>query len=228
MIISLPVTTAFAKSRLSPLLLVIPFLVNLMSCGGGESPPPAPDIPTITGEDGREYVLLARGPHTPIWGADGQLIHIEYDRNGDGRPDQIAHHDGARLPTLVEDDDDFDGRTDRWAEYDAAGRLERIGVSRNGGDAADVWIYPDASGNPRRRAYDDDGDGDIERAEVLSNGRVVQVEVDSDQDGRLDRWQVWDGDRLQSESLDTDADGRPDRRLLYDAQGRVTGIEPIN
>ena len=119
-------------------------------------------------------------------------------------------------------------KTDRWAEYDAAGRLERIGVSRSGGQTPDMWIYLDAQGNPKRRAYDDDGDGDIERAEVLSNGRIVQVEVDSDQDGKIDRWQIWDGDRLESESLDTDADGRPDRRLLYDAQGRVKGLEPIN
>ncbi len=206
MIISPPVTTFFKKSRRPPLLLAAVLVFGAVSCGR-EDPPPAPDIPTIIGEDGREYVLLARGPHTPIWGADGELIRIEYDRNGDGEPDQIAHHTGARLPALVEDDDDFDGNTDRWAEYDAAGRLERIGVSRSGADAPDVWIYPDSQGNPRRRAYD--GDGDIERAEVLSAGRVVQVEVDANGDGKIDRWQVWDGDRLQSEALDTDSDGQP-------------------
>lgn len=221
-------TTCSKRSRQTPLLITILAVFGLASCGGEDPPSPAPDIPTITGEDGREYVLLARGPHTPIWGTDGQLIRIEYDRNGDGQPDQVAHHNGARLPSLVEDDDDFDGRTDRWAEYDAAGRLERVGVSRSGEQKPDMWIYPDAQGNPKRRAYDDDGDGDVERAEVLSNGRIVQVEVDSDQDGKIDRWQIWDGDKLQSESLDTDADGRPDRRLLYDAQGRVRGLEPIN
>ena len=221
-------TTLCKKSRRTSLLIATFALLGLASCGGEDPPPPGPEIPTVSGEDGREYVLLARGPHTPIWGADGQLVRIEYDRNGDGQPDQIAHHDGARLPALVEDDDDFDGETDRWAEYDAAGRLERVGVSRSGGQTPDMWIYPDAQGNPRRRAYDDDGDGDIERAEVLSNGRIVQVEVDSDEDGKIDRWQIWDGDRLERESLDTDADGRPDRRLLYDAQGRVKGLEPIN
>jgi hypothetical protein len=198
-------------------------------CGGFcRSDPPPPELPMIQGADGREYLLLARGPHTPEWGADGELVSVAYDRNGDGRPDQVAHHDGARLPSLVANDDDFDGASDHWIHYDDAGELVKVGVSRHGGLVQDLWIYPGPGGQPARQEYDDDGDGLVERAEVIHDGRVVQVEVDADRDGRIDRWQDWSAGRLGSEKLDTDGDGQPDRVLRYDADGRVVGLEPID
>lgn len=180
----------------------------------------------IKGADGREYLLLARGPHTPEWGPDGALVSVAYDRNGDGRPDQIAHHDGARLPAVVENDDDFDGTTDHWIHYDPEGELVKVGVSRRG-EVEDLWVYPGPDQQPARQEYDDDGDGLVERAEVIQDGRVVQVEVDADRDGRIDRWQDWSPGRLATEKLDTDGDGAPDRQLRYDADGRVVGLEPI-
>jgi hypothetical protein len=203
----------------------------LVTAGCGDfcrSEPPQPELPMIRGADGREYLLLARGPNTPHWGPDGALVSVAYDRNGDGAPDQIAHHDGAELPRLVENDDDFDGTSDHWIHYDAEGELVKVGVSRRGGSVEDLWIFPGSAGEPVRQEYDDDGDGEVERAEVIEGGRVVQVEVDADRDGRIDRWQDWSQGRLVTEKLDTDGDGRPDRQLRYDADGRVVGLEPID
>ena len=37
------------------------------------------------------------------------LVRIEHDSNADGRPDQIAHHQGHETARLVEMDLDFDG-----------------------------------------------------------------------------------------------------------------------
>jgi hypothetical protein len=124
-------------------------------------------------------------------------------------------------------DSDFDGRTDRWERYDDEGRLVKVGTASAPGRAPDLWTSAAAPGQPERREHDADGDGVMERVEVLRDGRVTEVEVDSDRDGRMDRWQRWEQGRLVSEGLDTDRDGRPDRTVRYDPQGKVLALEPI-
>jgi hypothetical protein len=187
----------------------------------------AVQIPTIKGPDGKEYVLLARGPHQPVYDDNGALDRIEYDRNGDGKPDQVAYHKGQRIPTLVENDDDFDGQPDHWVYYDAAGQLVKVGSSRRGGTKPDFWVYSGPDGKATKQDYDEDDDGRIDRTEMLTDGRVTRVEVDADRDGRIDRWQNWQAGRLVSEDLDTDGDGKPDRRLRYSSRGEVVGLEPL-
>ena len=196
------------------------------SCGGLDGkPPPLP--PTVTGPDGREYYLLDRGAYKAFYDPWGRLQRIEYDSNGDGKPDHIAHHDGEKSPHLLEVDEDFDGSTDRWEEYDARGVLTRVGVSRRGGQP-DLWFVPGPDGlSPARKEYDDDHDGRLERVEFLSAGIVTRVEVDADRDGRIDRWQTLSGGRVSAEELDTDGDGKPDRRIRFGDNGRVLALEQI-
>lgn len=191
--------------------------------------PPSPDqmVPTLKGPDGRSYVLLARGAHKPFFDAQGSLERVEYDRNGDGKPDQLARHRGQRMPEVVENDDDFDGGPDRWLYYNPSGALVKIGSARRSGKRPDFWAYYDASGKAIRQEYDDDGDGKVDRAEVLKDGRVEAVEVDADRDGRTDRWQHWENGRLRQEELDTNGDGKPDRRLRYGPKGEVEGVDRI-
>ncbi|MGE0453003.1 MAG: hypothetical protein AB7O37_02525 [Vicinamibacteria bacterium] len=196
------------------------------ACGGKQATPAA-SIPTIKGPDGAEYVLLARGAYKPVYDAQGKLDRVEYDRNGDGRADQIARHNGKRLPELLEDDDDFDGQTDRWAYYDAAGVLVKVGASRRGAGRPDFWAYQDRDGKITRQEYDSNGDGKLDRVEIMKDGRVDLVEVDANDDGRPDRWQKWQGSELIFENLDTDGDGKPDKRLRYGPKGEVIGLEPI-
>jgi hypothetical protein len=200
---------------------------SVRSCGGLEGKPPMLP-PMVTGPDGREYYLLDRGPYKAFYDPWGRLQRIEYDSNGDGKPDHIAHHDGEKSPRLLEVDEDFDSRIDRWEEYDGRGVLVRVGVSRHGGDRPDLWIIPGPDGlTPARKEYDDDGDGKAERAEVLTGGVVTGVEVDADRDGRMDRWRSFSGGRLQFEDVDTDGDGKPDRRIRYGDKGRVLGLERL-
>ena len=204
-------------------------LVLCAACAGrcgalGGLPPERP--PLVTGPDGRTYHLVGRGPYQAFYDRWGRLQRLEYDQNGDGRADQVAHHDGARTPRTIEVDEDYDGVVDRWEDYDPSGRLSRVGSSRRGG-APDVWSAPGPDGQPVRKEYDEDGDGRPDRVEMLRAGEVTGVTIDQDRDGRPDRWQSWRQGRLTGEELDTDADGRPDRRLRYGEDGRVLRLDPV-
>ena len=195
------------------------------ACGGrGGLPPEIP--PLVKGQDGREYRLVEKGPYKAFYDTWGRLDRIDYDQNGDGRADHIAHHDGAKTPHLIEVDEDFDGKVDRWEDYDKDGALVKVGTSRHG-KGPDLWVIPGPGGALAGKEYDDDRDGKIDRVETLDGGRIVKVEIDADRDGRMDRWQEWRGGRLASEDLDTNGDGKPDRRLRYDATGSVRSLEPL-
>ena len=195
-------------------------------CGArGGLPPPRP--PTVTGPDGKKYHLVDRGPYKAFYDAWGRLQRIEYDSNGDGRPDYIARHDGRHRPYQIDVDSDFDGRTDRWERYDDEGRLVKVGTAREPGRAPDLWTFVTAPGEPERREHDANGDGVIEQVEILRGGLVSEVQVDSDRDGRMDRWQRWEQGRLVSEALDTNGDGTADRTVRYDPRGKILALEPV-
>jgi hypothetical protein len=195
-------------------------------CGArGGLPPERP--PTVQGPDGQKYYLVDKGPYKAFYDAWGRMQRIEYDSNGDGRPDHIARHDGRRRPHQVDVDSDFDGRTDRWERYDDEGRLLKVGTAREPGRAPDLWTSAAAPGDPERREHDPDGDGVIDRVEILRDGRVTEVQVDGDRDGRIDRWQRWEQGHLRSEDLDTDRDGAPDRTVRYDPRGKILALEPV-
>ena len=195
-------------------------------CGArGGLPPPRP--PTVKGPDGQTYHLVDKGPYKALYDRWGRLQRIEYDSNGDGRPDHVARHDGRRHAYQMDVDVDFDGRPDRWERYDAEGKLLKVGAASGPERAPDVWVVPGADGETARREHDADGDGVPERIEIVASGLVAEVHIDADRDGRLDRWQKWEGGRLAGEELDTDGDGRADRRLRYDPRGKVLSVEPV-
>jgi len=212
-------------------LLAPAWLAAALGCAGcagrcgalGGLPPAKP--PLVNTAEGPRYVVT-RGPYKAYYDAQGRLQRLEKDADGDGHPEQIAHHDGQRIPRRVEVDANSDGRIDRWETYDADGVLTTVGTARRGG-AADAWVTLGPDGQERERAYDDDGDGRVDRRETLAGGVVVAVELDSDHNGAIDRWQTMGGGRLLEEQLDTDGDGRPDRRLRYGAQGQLLGLETV-
>jgi len=180
----------------------------------------------VRGPGGERYKVLDKGPYKAFYDTLGQLVRIEHDETGDGRADRIVLYD-KNVVTKVEADLDHDGWVDRVEHYDPQGKLVKVGRWRRTKGKEDAWTFPGPDGQPVRLEYDDDGDGRVERAEVLRGGQVTGVEVDSDRDGRIDRWQAWDKGHLKSEDLDTDADGKPDRRLAYDARGRVASVRPL-
>ncbi len=200
-------------------------LSGCRGCGArGGLPPGRPQV--ITESDGVTRYQVDKGKAQAYYDQWGRLERIEVDSNGDGKPDRVSHHAGKKQPTRVDIDTDFDGHFDRWELYDDAGRLTRIGASRQG-NVPDMWEVLDPQGHVARREYDDDHNGKIDRVEVLEGGRVTQTEVDADRDGRIDRWQHWSQGRLVSEELDTDGDGRPDRIVTYASDGKVTGLRRL-
>lgn len=206
-------------------LLLPAALFAAAGCGGQGNDPPVPP-PILKGPDGQRRHVLDRGRYRALYDRWGRLERIEHDSNGDGRPDRILRHDGAKSPRRVEIDADFDGRMDRYEDFTPEGVLHRYSVLEADGRPR-LWTAVAADGSPLRYEYDQDADGRTERAEVVVGGRVGRVELDTDRDGRVDRWQEWENGRVSAESLDTDADSRPDRRLRYGPDGRILRVEPV-
>ncbi len=196
------------------------------ACGGRGGLPPAA-LPTVKRGDGRDYRVLDKGAWKGFYDGQGRIAIVEYDSDGDGRADYIAHYDERRQIRMIEVDEDHDSWVDRFEHYDAAGVLEKVGRCRKQRGRADEWTYRAPDGRPARIEYDDDGDGKPERTEVLEDGIVVRIEADSDRDGRPDRWQSWQRGRLVSEELDTDGDGQPDRRLVFGPRARLLRVERL-
>jgi antitoxin component YwqK of YwqJK toxin-antitoxin module len=207
------------------LFALAPLACGDRGCGGLGGRPPAP-LPVVK-EGQNTYRVLEKGAYKAYYDTMGQLVRILHDSNGDGRPDRIAHYKDGKTIFLIEIDLDGDGWIDRWEHYDANGRLEKVGQWRQARGKEDTFTTLGPDGKPARVEYDDDGDGVIDRAEVLRGGQVVGVEIDADRNGKIDRWQVWEKGRLLREDLDTDGDGKPDRRITYDARGRVLSSLPL-
>ena len=174
-----------------------------------------------------QFHLLDKGAWKGYYDDQGRLAIVEYDSDGDGRADYIAHYDERRQIRLIEVDEDRDAWVDRWEYYDAAGVLEKVGRWRKLRGRVDEWIYRAPDGRPARIEYDENGDGKPDRAEVFQDGALVRVETDSGGGGRPDRWQSWDHGRLVSEELDTDGDGKPDRRLVFGPRAKLLRVERL-
>jgi hypothetical protein len=216
------------KARAALLLFALTFAAcGERACGGLGGLPPA-GMPVVRRGDGRDYRLLDRGAWKGYYDAQGRIKVAEYDSNGDGRADYIAHYDENRQIRLIEVDEDHDTWVDRFEYYDAAGKLEKVGRCRRQRGRADEWTYRAPDGRAARIEYDDDGDGKPERAEVFKDGALVRLEIDSDRDGRTDRWQNWDQGRLASEEIDTDGDGVADRRLVFGPRARLLRVERVS
>jgi hypothetical protein len=169
-----------------------------------------------------------------------KLLLLTYDRNGDGKIDTWTDMDGGR-PLRSRVDLDEDGRIDRWEYYDAAGRLVKVGFSRQRGDKPDAWAFSRQDGSLERVDVSTAADESrIDRREYYEGGRMVRSEEDADRDGRIDTWTTYDANGgVSTASFDEDRDGRPDRRLTYhgpqlasiesgpDGAGRYTRKEPI-
>lgn len=156
----------------------------------------------------------------------GRLLQLSADQNGDGRIDQWTYLDGQR-PLRGEADIDGDGRVDRWEYFDAQARLVSVGTSSRSDGIEDTWTQPTPTpegetyvAHSRRR------DRRLDRHEFYRGQALVRAEEDTNGDGAIDRWDRYEGTVLREVAFDTTfAGGRPDRRVLYDAQGRFSGVE---
>ncbi len=188
-----------------------------------------------------------RDAHPSAYGVSGtydkttnKLLLLTSDRNGNGTVDTWTDMDGAR-PIRSRIDLDEDGRIDRWEYYDSAGRLVKVGFSRQRRDEPDAWAFSRQDGSLERVDISSVADeARIDRREYYESGRMIRSEEDADRDGRIDTWTTYDANGgVAIASFDEDRDGKPDRRLTYDGpelasiesapdgEGRYTRKEPI-
>ncbi len=156
--------------------------------------------------------------------ATGKLTELTYDTNKNGRIDTWTDMNGMR-PLRSRIDSNEDGRIDRWEYYDEAGRLTKVGFSREAGDKPDAWAYSTTAGRIERVEVSSTGDeARINRWEFYDvaapaspdgPGPLARVEEDTNRDGRPDKWEHYGNGVVQKAEFDVTGDGRPDRRLTY-------------
>ena len=95
--------------------------------------------------------LIEKGPYQALYGPDGRLQRLVYDRDGDGRAEVVTLFAPDGKPLRAEIDSDGDGVVDRWECFSAAGGLEKVGLSRDRSGRPEEWVFVDASGAVVRR-----------------------------------------------------------------------------
>jgi len=153
---------------------------------------------------------------TPVYGPkSGRLEELRYDANNDGRPDIIGFMDGSQL-LRVEVDENGDGKPDRWEYYTAPSppsaaeptspralpMLERVEEdSHFDGRISRREFYE--HGQLARVEEDADGDGRADRWETHEGGVMKTMDLDLDHDGRADRRLMYssDGNSVRTEHL---------------------------
>ena len=122
--------------------------------------------PTLRKASPPPYLLVEKGPYQSLYGPDGKIERLVYDRNGDRIADAVILYGPDGKVQLAEIDTDLDKVIDRW-EYFESGVLVRVGSTRSTRGAPDSWDVVAPDGALTRREYDDDGDGKVDRSEPL-------------------------------------------------------------
>ena len=120
--------------------------------------------PTLADSSPPPYTLVEKGPYQSLYGPDGKIERLVYDRNGDGTADAVVFYGPDGKMRLAQIDTDLDKVIDRW-EYFDDGVLVRIGLTRFKPGVPDYWEVVAPDGSLVRREYDDDGDGRVDRTE---------------------------------------------------------------
>ncbi len=135
---------------------------------------------------------------------------------------------GESAPILREDDEDGDGRPDRWTRYLADVRRD-VWEDRRGVGRPDHHLVFAEGGDPLERLeIDADGDGKPERIFRYTGGRLRAEERDTNGNGRFDLFEKFDiHGSLTLREEDVDGDGAVDVRTTYQA-GRIVRREFVN
>lgn len=149
---------------------------------------------------------------TPEYDQAGRLSKLNFDRDGDGKPDTWGYMDGSRV-IRVEMDENGDGQVDRW-EHHRDGAQSGSGVPGATADGSVANTVERVERSTRR-------DGRINRREFFDNGQLIRVEEDADGNGAVDKWETYEKGALAMMAIDTKGAGKPDRRIRYKPDGSV-------
>jgi hypothetical protein len=182
----------------------------------------------IKDASGVQVRALEKAPYTYMYGLDGTLRQIDFDSNGDHKPDVFAFFSGRTTPDRLEIDENRDGKLDRWEEYTQQGVLQRYATSAKGGSPERFVELDPATKATLRVETDTDHDGRRERLEIFMGGLLSRAEIDTDADGKRDRVQAWFQGRLTTEEIDRDGDGRADIRIHHSKTGAISKVERLD
>jgi hypothetical protein len=137
----------------------------------------------------RDGVKDVRRTYAKIGDADASrmvLVCREVDLNHDGRKDVIRYYTDDGRPLREEADRDFDGRFDEVAFFENA-KIARREQDTNGDGRVDQWVYIDHD-KVARAERDTNGDGRKDYWEYYLDGHVQRIGIDTDGDGVVDHW----------------------------------------
>ena len=107
-------------------------LIAPAGCGGLESPKRLP----------AGYRLVQKDDFQALYGPDGRIVRLLYDRNRDGRAEGSIVYRPNGKPERGELDTDEDGAIDRWEHFRTDGTLDRVDVDANRDGKVDRTDYP--------------------------------------------------------------------------------------
>lgn len=200
------------------------------SARSGRAAPGGPAAAPGSGGEVADRAVDRNGDGRPdywVYRAGERTTREVYDDTGDGRADRIVRYDPADGRIVeVEEDTDGDGDVDAWSHYEA-GTLARRLADENGDGRVDTWaLYREA--RLARLERDEDGDGFRDRVALYRDGRLEREEIDADEDGRPEVRTWYDENeavRLREE--DRNGDGEVDVRSHYES-GRLVRREVLD
>ena len=88
------------------------------------------------------YRLVQKDQFQALYGPDGRIVRLLYDRNHDGRAEGTIVYRPNGKPERGELDTDEDGAIDRWEHFRTDGTLDRVDVDANRDGKVDRTDYP--------------------------------------------------------------------------------------
>jgi hypothetical protein len=107
-------------------------LILLVGCGGPES---AKRLPA-------GYRLVQKDQFQALYGPDGRIVRLLYDRNHEGRAEGLVIYRPNGKPERGELDTDEDGAIDRWEYFRTDGTLDHVDVDTNRDGKVDRTDFP--------------------------------------------------------------------------------------
>ena len=135
------------------------------------------------------------------------LKEVETGISTSGNAQIKVHVDAAKNITVVERDQNGDGKTDLWEYYDSQKRLIKTGFALAGDGVLNAWTYRDAQNQVTKVEVSTRSDGVVDRWEYYEKGQLARVELDTNHDGKVDRWQTYQAGILWS-TADTPPPGQ--------------------
>ena len=107
-------------------------LIALVGCSGAA---PSKRLPG-------GHRLIQKDQFQALYGPDGRIVRLLYDRNRDGRAETVVLYWPNGKPQRGELDTDEDGAVDRWEHFHTDGALARTEIDLNRDGRVDRTDYP--------------------------------------------------------------------------------------